>query len=113
MIQELLYLDTENTERCFTTPPIIVQENKRSPLLGYAGIVPVRNLIERLDIASVLDTNISVLKRCRRPRYYPYNARVFISEYFLTLEKILALLCFFRTVYLSGIEWEEPEFRVA
>ena len=44
-------------------PPVIVKENKRSPLLGYAGIVPIRNLVERLDIASVLDANISVLKR--------------------------------------------------
>ena len=46
MIQELLYHDEENTERCFSNPPVIVKENKRSPLLGYAGIVPVRNLIE-------------------------------------------------------------------
>jgi hypothetical protein len=63
VIQELLYLDDENTERCFSSPPIILKENKRSPLLGFAGIVPVRNLIERLDIATVLDSNISVLKR--------------------------------------------------
>ncbi len=55
MIQELLYHDEENTERCFSNPPVIVKENKRSPLLGYAGIVPVRNLIKRLDIPSVLD----------------------------------------------------------
>ena len=63
MIQELLYLEDENTERCFSNPPVILKENKRSPLLGYAGAVPVRNLIERLDIVSVLDSNISVLKR--------------------------------------------------
>ena len=55
MIRELLYLEDENTERCFSNPPVILKENKRSPLLGYAGAVPVRNLIERLDIASVLD----------------------------------------------------------
>lgn len=65
MIQELLYHDDENQERCFSNPPVIMKENKRSPLLGYAGIVPVRNLIERLDIATVLDTHISVLKRHR------------------------------------------------
>ena len=63
MIQDLLYLDNENTERCFSNPPVIIKENKRSPLLGYAGIVPIRNLVERLDIASVLDSHISVLKR--------------------------------------------------
>ena len=62
MIQELLYLEDENTERCFSNPPVILKENKRSPLLGYAGagLSVVRNLIERLDIASVLDSNISV-----------------------------------------------------
>ena len=63
MIQELLYLEDENTERCFSSPPIVLKENKQSPLLGYAGVLPVRNLIERLDVASVLDANISVLKR--------------------------------------------------
>ena len=63
MIQDLLYHDEENTERCFSNPPVIVKENKRSPLLGYAGIVPVRNLIERMNIPSVLDSNISVLRR--------------------------------------------------
>ena len=63
MIQDLFYLNSENTERCFSNPPVVVKENKQSPLLGYAGIVPVRNLVERLDIASVLDSHISVLKR--------------------------------------------------
>jgi len=65
VIQELLYLEDENTERCFTNPRVVLKENKRSPLLGYAGIVPVRNLIERLDVAAVLDSHISVLKRHR------------------------------------------------
>jgi hypothetical protein len=60
-----LYHDDENQGRCFPNPPVIVKENKRSPLLGYAGIVPVRNLIERLDIATILDAHISVLKRHR------------------------------------------------
>ena len=63
MIQELLCHEDDNTERCFSNPPVIVKENRRSPLLSYAGILPVRNLIEKLDIALVLDSNISVLKR--------------------------------------------------
>ena len=75
MIQELFYLDNENTERCFSNPPMIVKENKQSPLLGCAGIVPVRNLVERLGIASVLDSHISVLKR-----HNPY----FESDHILT-----------------------------
>ena len=29
MIQELLYLDDENTERCFSNPRVILKENKR------------------------------------------------------------------------------------
>jgi hypothetical protein len=68
VIQELLYHDDENRERCFSNPPVIARENKRSPLLGYAGIVPVRNLIERLGVATVLDSHISVLKR-HKPYY--------------------------------------------
>ena len=64
MIQDLLYLDTENTGRCFSNPAIIVKKNKQSPLLGCAGIVPVRNLVERLDIASLLDSHISVFRAC-------------------------------------------------
>ena len=32
-------------------------------MFGYAGALPVRNLIERLEIAPILDSNISVLKR--------------------------------------------------
>lgn len=40
-----------------------MKENNRSPLFSYAGIVPVRNLIKKLDIASILDGNVSVLKR--------------------------------------------------
>ena len=63
MIQELLYHDEENKERCFSDPPVILKENKRSPLIGYAGIVPVRNLISKLDIASIIDNHVSVLKR--------------------------------------------------
>ena len=65
MIQGKLYHDEEGYERCFSNPPIVVRENKRSPLLGYAGIVPVRNLIKKLDIASTIDRSVSVLKRHR------------------------------------------------
>ena len=65
MIQEVLYHDDENRERCFSSPPVIIKENKRSPLLSHAGIVPVRNLIEKLGIATALDSHISVLKRHR------------------------------------------------
>jgi len=75
VIQELLYHEDENTERCFSNPPVIVKENKRSPLVSSAGIVPVRNLMEKLDIAPVLDSNISVLKR-----HNPY----FESDHILT-----------------------------
>ena len=63
MIQDLFYLNDENSERCFSNPPVVVKENKQSPLLGSAGIVAVRNLVEKLDIASVLDSHVSVFKR--------------------------------------------------
>ena len=63
MIQERLYHDEEDRERCFSNPPLVVRENKRSPLLGYAGIAPVRNLISKLGVASTIDSGVSVLKR--------------------------------------------------
>ena len=63
VIQALLYQNEENKERCFSNPPLSLKENKRAPLLSYAGIAPVRNLIERLDVAPLIDTRISVLKR--------------------------------------------------
>ena len=65
MIQELLYHEEESKERCFSNPPLVLRENKRSPLLSYAGIAPVRNLINKLDIASTIDSDVSVLKRHR------------------------------------------------
>ncbi len=81
MIQELLYHYEENTERCFSNPPVIVRENKRSPLLGYAGIVPARNLIDRLDIPSVLDSNISVLQR-HNPYFESDHILNFVYNFF-------------------------------
>ena len=63
MIQELFYHDEESKERCFSNPPLVLRENKRSPLLSYAGITPVRNFISKLDIASTIDSSVSVLKR--------------------------------------------------
>lgn len=63
MIQELLYYDEGNKERSFSNPPLVLRENKRAPLLGYAGIAPVRNLMSKLDVASTIDSDVSVLKR--------------------------------------------------
>ena len=65
MIQERVYHDEGNKERCFSNPPLVLRENKRSPLLGYAGIALARNLISELDVASTIDSGISVLKRHR------------------------------------------------
>jgi len=63
VIQELLYQNEENKERCFSNPPLLLKENKRAPLLSYAGIAPVRNLVGRLDVAPLIDSHISILKR--------------------------------------------------
>ena len=65
MIQDLLYQDEENKERCFSNPPFVLRENKRSPLVSYAGIAAARDLIKKLDIASTIDSTVSVLKRHR------------------------------------------------
>ena len=40
-----------------------MKENKRAPLLGYAGIAPLRNIVSKLGVASIIDSQVSVLKR--------------------------------------------------
>lgn len=76
MIQELLYQEEENKERCFSNPPVKIRKNKQSPLFTHAGIVPVRDMIEKLAIAETIDAGISVLKKHR-----PY----FESDHVLSL----------------------------
>lgn len=65
MIQEVLYQEEENIERCFCNPPVTIKKNKQSPLFTHAGIVPARELIKKLAVTETIDAGISVLKKHR------------------------------------------------
>jgi hypothetical protein len=75
LIQELLYQELENNQPVFTDPPLKMKENNQAPLTNYAGIALARNLINQLNIPSLINENIHVLKRHR-----PYHE----SDHILT-----------------------------
>ncbi|MBW8036345.1 MAG: transposase, partial [Planctomycetes bacterium] len=80
MIQELLYHEEENKKRSFSNPPLALRENKRSPLLSYAGIAPVRDLISKLSVASTIDEDVSVLQR-HKPYYESDHVLNFVYNF--------------------------------
>ena len=43
----------------------MVQEHHGAPLLNCSGLVLVRQLIERLGVASAIDAGVRVLRRCK------------------------------------------------
>ena len=49
----------------YTNPPVVVQEHHGAPLLNCSGLVLVRQLIERLGVASAIDAGVRVLRRCK------------------------------------------------
>ncbi len=63
MIQKELYHDDEENKSHFSNPPIVVRENRQSPLISYAGIALARDLVSRLGIQSAIDSQLSILKR--------------------------------------------------
>ena len=63
MIQKELYHKSEGNHRYFQNPPIVVKENRRSPLVSYTGIALARDLVSRLGIALAIDSQLSVLRR--------------------------------------------------
>lgn len=65
MILDLVYHEDENNQPVFSTPPLQIKENKQAPLTNFTGIALARDLIQRLDIPSVIDENIHVLSRHR------------------------------------------------
>jgi hypothetical protein len=52
----------------FTNPPISIRKNAQAPIFSYGGIVLARDLIKKFDIATLIDTNLSLLKL-----YNPYH----------------------------------------
>ena len=49
----------------YTNPPVVVEEHHGAPLLNCSGLVLVRQLIERLGVASAIDAGVRVLRRCK------------------------------------------------
>ena len=49
----------------YTNPPVVVQEHHGASLLNCSGLVLVRQLIERLGVASAIDAGVRVLRRCK------------------------------------------------
>ena len=49
----------------YTNPRVVVQEHHGAPLLNCSGLVLVRQLIERLGVASAIDAGVRVLRRCK------------------------------------------------
>ena len=59
----------DNDESCqspqFTNPRVVVQEHRGAPLLNWSGLVLVRQLIERLGVATAINSAVRVLRRCK------------------------------------------------
>ena len=60
----------ENDDSCqpspqYSNPRIVVREHHGAPLLNWSGLVLVRQLIERLGIASAIDRSLRLLRRCK------------------------------------------------
>ena len=49
----------------YRNPRVVVQEHHGAPLLNCSGLVLVRQLIERLGVASAIDAGVRMLRRCR------------------------------------------------
>ena len=49
----------------YSNPPVVVEEHRGAPLLSWSGLILVRDLIERLGVASALDAGLRILRRCK------------------------------------------------
>jgi hypothetical protein len=65
MILNLVYHEDENNQPVFSTPPLQIKAKKQAPLTNFTGIALARDLMQRLDITSVIDDKIHVLSRHR------------------------------------------------
>ena len=46
----------------YRNPRVVVQEHHGAPLLNWSGLVLVRQLIERLGVASAIDAGVRMLR---------------------------------------------------
>ena len=88
MILDLVYHEDDNNQPVFTDPPLKIKENKQAPLTNFTGIALARDLVRRLEIPSLIDEKIHVL---RRHRPYHESDHVLTQVYnFLTGEAVQA-----------------------
>lgn len=59
------YIADEICQPQFSSPRIQVEEDRGAPLLNCAGLAIIRQLLERLGVASVLNATVRVLQRCK------------------------------------------------
>lgn len=59
------YIADEFCQPRFSNPRIQVQEDRGAPLLSCAGLAIIRQLLERLGVASVVNATVRVLQRCK------------------------------------------------
>ena len=66
MIQSPDYhTDDDACQPQFSNPRIQVAEHGGAPLLSWSGIAIIRQLVERLGVASAIDAAVRVLRRCK------------------------------------------------
>ena len=49
----------------YSNPQVVIREHRGAPLLSWSGVVIVRDLIERLGVASAIDAGLRILRRCK------------------------------------------------
>ena len=49
----------------YSNPQVVIREHRGAPLLSWSGLVIVRDLIERLGVASAIDAGLRILRRCK------------------------------------------------
>ena len=65
MIPSPDYIADDSCQPQFSNPPIQVAEDRGAPLLNWAGLALIRQLLTRLGVAPALDAAVRVLRRCK------------------------------------------------
>ena len=65
MIPSPDYIADDVCQPQFSNPRVQVDEHRGAPLLSWSGLAIIRGLVERLGVASVIDSTVRVLRRCK------------------------------------------------
>ena len=65
----------------YSNPRVVIQEHRGTPLLNWSGLLLVRQLIQRLGIASAIDSSVRMLRRCK---WYQEPEHILTLIYMLT-----------------------------